>query len=303
MGKWTSITSNLNTVLGLVAFTVLVVLIVMGLTSYLVSVEQPYAKVKKVEILSGDSTACGSSNPCVACIKTTYTDGTSTIEKKYRPAGTACADQCVVEGTCTGFNPMDDDTREPYCNATSYAACRGACTDYTDCILPVWMTGMTDGGDAVCISGSCLFSILFVNMTGGNPPPTVLYAYETDNFLRMNKEADICKWIIRDGIEVNNSKNCMDYGVFGYENIFAYYGCLYQYKCARPNFNGPEAPPFTLMTISSINDQQHVPTIADSVSASEDMAPFFKNVKTTKELYIQLLKASVHVANKRRSGH
>lgn len=302
MGR--QITDNLTTIIVVLIITGVSAIVILGLISYSVSIQKPFAAITKVQILDSTSSACGSNNPCIACVETTYADGSKTIEKKYRPAGTPCADQCVTEGTCTGFSPLDDEKREPYCNATSYVACRGSCTDYTDCILPVWMTGMTDQGHAVCISGSCLYSMLFVNTTGGNPPPTVLYDYSTDNILRMNKEAEVCRWIIRDGLEVNNSKNCLDYGLFGYENIFAYYGCLYQYICARPNFNGPEAPPFTLfnlMSTSEMSDKTHIPTMADSISAPPEMASFFKSVKSTKEVYTQLLKATMHVTNKRLS--
>jgi hypothetical protein len=283
---------NGQTYILVVAVLVLVVsLVVLGLDAWNVSKDKAKDSVVTTTVYANTSTVCGTANGCYSCIKRTLTDGSTDIVRNARPAGTVCSDVCVSSGTCTGFDPLDDNRRSSYCNATSYAACRGSCSTFADCILPAWMGSMSTSGFAVCIDGSCLSSILFIDNVG-NPPPTVLYPYFTDDDPRAGPDAEICRWIIQDGLDVSNSKNCLDYDVFGYTSgSNNYYGCNYMHQCARPNFWGTDAPPFSVTSLVGSSDNTTL-----TLSVPPSIADLFVNVTNAGTLTTALGQASVRLA-------
>lgn len=285
---------NIKIILALVVIGLIFCLAMLGLNAYLVN----NAVASKSEILPSTSSVCGTPNPCMACVKTTYSDGSVTVEKRAKPAGTACEDECAT-GTCTGYNPLDDYSREPYCNATDITACKGYCQDHTDCVFPAWMEGMTSTPVATCYSQNCLLSIAFVDPPGGGtPPPTVLYAIQLDNVVRFGKEAEVCRWIIQDGTNGTNNKNCLDYGIYGYTQTFDFYACIYQHKCARPNYYGSQVPPFTIFNTQNVGIQtvSDTPSLKSSLSVPDDVAFLFKDVQNIKDISKAITKAAIYRA-------
>jgi len=303
--------SNLNVTIGLVA--VALVGVIVGLI--MVGIVIGYRKddpFRNTKVVSSTSSECGpaSSDVCSSYTKVQLPDGSWKCQKYVEPAGTPCNDSCVSVGTCTGYAPLDDNTRAPYCNATNYTTCYGSCNVYTDCVIPAFIPGMTSSGYAICVSQSCYFQVLYIATgSSGNPPNSQLYPQQIDSLYYFGDTALICRQIILNGVGLAYSKNCLEYASFGYTTNSGNdynYGCVYQYKCASPD-NFGSAPTFTITQLdvqfdnnneTSVNnatngtntpgDYSKVPFI---VSAPPDMEKYFENITTMSELFMALRNA------------
>ena len=305
--------SNLNAVIGLVVIT----LIGVGVVLVFVGLATGYRKddaFRDTKVLSSTSSECGeaSSDVCTTKVKVKLADGSWVCQNYVKLAGSPCNDSCVSVGTCTGYSPLDDNTRSPYCNATNYTTCYGSCNVHTDCIIPAFIPGMTSSGFAICVSQSCYFQVHYI-ATGasGNPPNSQLYPQQTDDLYYFGDTALICRQIILNGVGLNYSKNCLTYASFGYTTNSGNdynYGCVYQYKCASPD-NFGSAPSFTITQLdvpfsSSDNNETDINNSTNStnspgdyssvpfiISAPPDIANYFDNITTIHGLSVALRKA------------
>jgi hypothetical protein len=310
-GKNLSYVSNtINYTLAFAVLAFAAALIAAILAGYYGGAIYAQSDVSTVSILGNESIYCGSTQGCMVSVKRKLKDGTyDCAERTARPPGHVCSDQCVVGGTCTGYNPIDDFDRTPYCNATDYQSCRGACTTWEDCILPDWVEGgPAESGYAVCLSplvdteltGVCSFSAIYSNDDDGYYPPTYLFPYDTLSEEQLGPNAQICNWIIRDGLNLNNSKNCLDSATWAYCDGDCFSGCDYNYKCSRMNFLSADMPPFDIESLGVASTSSSSPPSRKlTVSAPPSVRDLFANVKDFRDLREASRNASIRLAKQR----
>lgn len=225
-------------------------LVTLGLVSLLVNRDLNGAGnggVTSSEFLQSSNPTVGPDRPCEWVEKVTLNGNSArtSFQRYPKPRGTACADECVSEGTCSGDDYMDDgpdgsNDLRPFCNATDFSKCKGTCQVYTDCPIPALIYGTDSMVMTMCYGGTCLSqALLYYSGIPTTPITPLKPTFFYDGYYAMGSESAICRYVLLDNTPENpTSKRCLDTFYLS-ETISPYlFLCGYTYKCNRPNFLG-----------------------------------------------------------------
>lgn len=249
------------------------------------------AGVTSSEFLATSSPTFGPDRPCEWTEKVTLNGNTNrvSIQRYPKPRGTACSDECVSEGFCSGDDYMDDgpdgsNDLRPFCNATDFTKCRGTCQVYSDCPVPAIIYGTDAMLLPSCFGGTCmtLAAVYYsgITTTPITPlKPTFIY----DGYYAMGSESAICRYILLDNTPENpTTKRCLDTFYLSEVNPPYLFLCGYTHKCNRPNFLGLGSD--GLIQITETGAQTFSRFNADgsvNISVHPAVAQFFEGVNNT----------------------
>jgi len=261
-------------------------LFIVSVIVYKVNVGQSSEGVVNVQPISAaDNATGGPLNPCV-WRSTGYVDGDTTKQTFIdypKMRGTPCWDQCVIAGTCSGSDRMDpapdgSQKDQPFCNATTLAACRGTCAVYTDCPALNLIGGLSTQEFNFCFGGTCTYFV-DVEFDGSTTNPNTIFlpTGDQDDTNYFGPDGAVCKYVLLDNtIDSPTSKDCLDTGWFTFNSGSYDKICFYQYACNRPNFVGTT---FNTISVTSINSLDAI-----TIDVPPQLAAFFANATTTPQI-------------------
>lgn len=231
-------------VLGLATVLITLILVSVLLNRELTGVGN--SGVTNSQATSSSNPAYGPDRPCEWTQELTLNGDANrkTIQRYPKPRGTACSDECVTEGTCSGDDYMDNgpdgsNDMRPFCNATDFSKCKGTCSVWQDCPIPSFIYGADNFLITMCYGGGCLTqTVLYFSGIPSTPITPLVPTFTYDGYNAMGPESAICRYSLLDNVpEFPTTKRCLDtyyISVLSPSMLI----CGYTHKCNRPNFLG-----------------------------------------------------------------